>query len=178
MTYEVTRWLPTIVKAVAGTFSAWSLSRRQAASTKQAVLRALFMWTGNDIGHANWWTHIYHASARVGQLILKQGLNIQVTENEIMSCDVNIQKICLYICYSTKHECFDVLNVFMTFHTGQQCMKTTIDLLYRGYFRRSLIFCVTNLSASFSWFYGPPTCHVITAATCKMATFCANTLST
>lgn len=110
MTYEVRRWLPAIVKAVAVTFSAWSLSRRQAASTKQVVLQALFMWTGNDIGHANWWTHIYHASARVGQLILKQALNIQATENEIMSCDVNIQ-ICWYICYSWKHECFHVLNV-------------------------------------------------------------------
>jgi len=43
MAYEVTRWLPDIVKAVAGTFSAWSLSRRQAASTKQVVLQALFM---------------------------------------------------------------------------------------------------------------------------------------
>lgn len=86
MTYEVTCWLPAIVKAVAGTFSAWSLSTRQAVSTKQVVLQTLFMWTGNDIGHANWWTHKYHASARVGQPILKQGLNMQATENEIMSC--------------------------------------------------------------------------------------------
>lgn len=148
MAYEVTRWLPAIVKAVAGTFCAWSLSRRQAASTKQFVLQALFMWTGNDIGHANWWMHIYHASSRAGQLILKQGLNIQATENEIYRVmwifrrsvdksvtvqNMNVSTYCMFL---------------WPFIPVNNVWKQRAICRLGGYFRGSLLFCVTDFTAS------------------------------
>jgi len=41
------------------------------------------MSTGNDMGHANRCTHV---SARQAHIVLKQRLNLQGTENEIISC--------------------------------------------------------------------------------------------
>lgn len=170
MTYEVTRWLPAVIKAGTGTFYAWSLSRRQAASTKQVALQALYIWTGNDIEHANWCTHIDHANAWRGQPILEQGLNLRASENEIMSCDVNIQKICWCICYSVRHECFNVINVsFRPFIPINNIWNSERFAVWGDYFREFLLFCVKILSASFFWLNGPSTCHVSTAATYKTA---------
>jgi hypothetical protein len=47
---------------------------------------------------------------------------------------------------------------------------------YRGITSiQSRLFFIMNFSARFSWFYGPPTCHVITDATYNIAASYART---
>jgi hypothetical protein len=73
------------------------LGGKRTTYTKQAEPRTLYMWTGNDTRHANWYTLRSLCSARQAQQpMLEQPLNLQATEIDhigYFKCEVNIQKI-------------------------------------------------------------------------------------